>query len=155
MYHQFMQLAGVDITKEPMEIAPTYHYLMGGIKVDPDSQQSTIPGLFAAGECAAGLHGANRLGGNSLSDLVVFGRRAGLYAAEYAKRLARMPLLDEQQVAAGRGESLGDLPVLGARLLRSRGQVRPEAPLQRRHRAGDRDGPPASCRRSERRQSHL
>ncbi len=102
MYHQFMQLAGVDITKEPMEIAPTYHYLMGGIKVDPDSQQTTVPGLFAAGECAAGLHGANRLGGNSLSDLVVFGRRAGLYAAEYAKRLARMPLLDEEQV--GRAE---------------------------------------------------
>ncbi|HEY6959690.1 MAG TPA: FAD-binding protein, partial [Candidatus Limnocylindria bacterium] len=100
MYHQFMQLAGVDITKEPMEIAPTYHYLMGGIKVDPDSQQSTLPGLFAAGECAAGLHGANRLGGNSLSDLVVFGRRAGLYAAEYAKRLARMPMLDDAQVQA-------------------------------------------------------
>ncbi len=98
MYHQFMQLAGVDITKEPMEIAPTYHYLMGGIKVDPDSQQTTVAGLFAAGECAAGLHGANRLGGNSLSDLVVFGRRAGLYAAEYAKRLARMPLLDAAQV---------------------------------------------------------
>ncbi len=98
MYHQFMQLAGVDITKDPMEIAPTYHYLMGGIKVDPDSQQSTLPGLFAAGECAAGLHGANRLGGNSLSDLVVFGRRAGLYAAEYAKRLARMPLVDEATV---------------------------------------------------------
>ena len=98
MFHQFMQLAGVDITKEPMEIAPTYHYLMGGIKVDPDSQQSTVPGLFAAGECAAGLHGANRLGGNSLSDLVVFGRRAGLYAAEYAKRLARRPLIDEGEV---------------------------------------------------------
>ena len=99
MYHQFMQLAGVDITKEPMEIAPTYHYLMGGIRVDPDSQQSTVAGLFAAGECAAGLHGANRLGGNSLSDLVVFGRRAGLYAAEYAKRLARMPLLDDDAMA--------------------------------------------------------
>jgi succinate dehydrogenase / fumarate reductase flavoprotein subunit len=81
MYHQFMQLAGVDITKEAMEIAPTFHYLMGGIKVDPDSTQTTVRGLFAAGEVAAGLHGSNRLGGNSLSDLVVFGRRAGLYAA--------------------------------------------------------------------------
>ncbi len=98
MYHQFMQLAGVDITREPMEIAPTCHYLMGGVKVDPDSQQSTVAGLFAAGEVAAGLHGANRLGGNSLSDLLVFGRRAGLYAAEYAKRLARMPALDEERV---------------------------------------------------------
>ncbi len=98
MYHQFMQLAGVDITKDPMEIAPTYHYLMGGVKVDADSAQSTVPGLFAAGEVAAGLHGANRLGGNSLSDLLVFGRRAGLYAAEYAKRLARMPLVDASHV---------------------------------------------------------
>jgi succinate dehydrogenase / fumarate reductase flavoprotein subunit len=99
MYHQFMQLAGVDITKEPMEIAPTLHYLMGGVKVDADSAQTTVRGLFAAGEVAAGLHGANRLGGNSLSDLLVFGRRAGLYAAEYAKRLARMPMLDEEKVA--------------------------------------------------------
>jgi len=85
MYHQFKQLAGIDITKEPMEVGPTTHYIMGGIKVDGDSQMSTLPGLFAAGECAAGLHGANRLGGNSLSDLLVFGKRAGEYAAAYAK----------------------------------------------------------------------
>ncbi len=85
MYHQFMQLANIDITKVPMEIGPTTHYVMGGIQVEGDSQMSTVPGLFAAGECAAGLHGANRLGGNSLSDLVVFGKRAGEYAAKFAK----------------------------------------------------------------------
>ncbi|HTV40566.1 MAG TPA: fumarate reductase/succinate dehydrogenase flavoprotein subunit [Candidatus Sulfotelmatobacter sp.] len=85
MYHQFMQLANLDITKEPMEIGPTTHYIMGGIRVDGDSQMTTVPGLFAAGEAAAGLHGANRLGGNSLSDLVVFGKRAGEYAAKFAK----------------------------------------------------------------------
>jgi succinate dehydrogenase / fumarate reductase, flavoprotein subunit len=85
MYHQFMQLAGIDITKEPMEIGPTTHYIMGGIRVDGDTQMSTVPGLFACGECAAGLHGANRLGGNSLSDLIVFGKRAGEYAAAFAK----------------------------------------------------------------------
>ena len=85
MYHQFKQLADLDITKEPMEVGPTTHYMMGGIRVDGDSQMSSVPGLFAAGEVAAGLHGANRLGGNSLSDLVVFGRRAGRFAAEFAK----------------------------------------------------------------------
>jgi succinate dehydrogenase / fumarate reductase flavoprotein subunit len=85
MYHQFKQLADIDITKEPMEIGPTTHYMMGGVDVDGETQMSTIPGLFAAGECAAGLHGANRLGGNSLSDLLVFGRRAGEYAACFAK----------------------------------------------------------------------
>src|SRR5580698_1524543 len=84
MYHQFKQLADLDITKEAMEVGPTTHYMMGGIRVDGDSQMSNVPGLFAAGEAAAGLHGANRLGGNSLSDLVVFGRRAGLFAAEFA-----------------------------------------------------------------------
>jgi succinate dehydrogenase flavoprotein subunit len=84
MYHQFKQLADLDITKEPMEVGPTTHYMMGGIRVDGDSQMSSVPGLFAAGEAAAGLHGANRLGGNSLSDLVVFGRRAGRFAAEFA-----------------------------------------------------------------------
>src|SRR6202040_698305 len=86
MYHQFKQLADLDITKEPMEVGPTTHYMMGGIRVDGDSQMSNVPGLFAAGEAAAGLHGANRLGGNSLSDLVVFGKRAGKYAAEFAAR---------------------------------------------------------------------
>jgi succinate dehydrogenase / fumarate reductase flavoprotein subunit len=85
MYHQFKQLANVDITVEPMEVGPTTHYIMGGVRVDGDSQMSTVPGLFAAGEVGAGLHGANRLGGNSLSDLVVFGRRAGMYAAKFAK----------------------------------------------------------------------
>ncbi len=84
MYHQFMQLAGIDITKTPMEIGPTTHYAMGGIRVDGDTQMSTVPGLFACGECAAGLHGANRLGGNSLSDLIVFGKRAGESAAKFA-----------------------------------------------------------------------
>ena len=85
MYHQFKQLANLDITKEPMEVGPTTHYAMGGIRVNGDTQMTSIPGLFAAGECAAGLHGANRLGGNSLSDLIVFGKRAGEYAAKYAK----------------------------------------------------------------------
>ncbi|NJN43058.1 MAG: FAD-binding protein, partial [Flammeovirgaceae bacterium] len=85
MYHQFKELAGVDITKEPMEVGPTTHYIMGGVKVDADSQMTSVSGLFATGECAAGLHGANRLGGNSLSDLLVFGKRAGEHAALYAK----------------------------------------------------------------------
>jgi len=86
MYHQFKQLADIDITKEPMEVGPTTHYMMGGIKVDAETEMSTVPGIFAAGECAAGLHGANRLGGNSLSDLLVFGKRAGDHAAEFAKK---------------------------------------------------------------------
>jgi succinate dehydrogenase / fumarate reductase flavoprotein subunit len=86
MYHQFKELADLDITKEPMEVGPTTHYVMGGVRVDPDSQMSTIPGLYAAGECASGINGANRLGGNSLSDLIVFGKRAGEYAAEFVKK---------------------------------------------------------------------
>ena len=94
MYHQFKQLADLDITKEPMEIGPTTHYIMGGIRVDGDSQMTNVPGLFAAGECAAGLHGANRLGGNSLSDLLVFGRRAGEYAAAFAKAHAAGSVAD-------------------------------------------------------------
>jgi succinate dehydrogenase / fumarate reductase, flavoprotein subunit len=85
MYHQFKQLADIDITKEPMEVGPTTHYVMGGIHVNADTQMSTLPGLFAAGECASGINGANRLGGNSLSDLLVFGKRAGEYAAKFAK----------------------------------------------------------------------
>ena len=85
MYHQFKKLGDVDITNEPMEVGPTTHYIMGGIRVDADTQASTVPGLFAAGECAAGINGANRLGGNSLSDLIVFGKRAGEFAAKYAK----------------------------------------------------------------------
>jgi succinate dehydrogenase / fumarate reductase flavoprotein subunit len=86
MYHQFMVLADLDITKEAMEVGPTMHYIMGGIRIDADTQESTIPGLFAAGECAAGINGANRLGGNSLSDLIVFGKRAGEYAAQFARK---------------------------------------------------------------------
>ena len=85
MYHQFKQLADLDITEEPMEIGPTTHYIMGGVRVDADTQMSSVPGLFAAGECAAGINGANRLGGNSLSDIIVFGKRAGEFAAQYAK----------------------------------------------------------------------
>ncbi len=85
MYHQFKELGDIDITAQPMEVGPTTHYVMGGIRVDGDTQMSTVPGLFAAGECAAGLHGANRLGGNSLSDLIVFGKRAGEYAAAFAR----------------------------------------------------------------------
>ena len=85
MYHQFMQLANLDITTTPMEVGPTTHYIMGGIRVDADTQASTLPGLFAAGECASGINGANRLGGNSLSDLIVFGKRAGEHAAQFAK----------------------------------------------------------------------
>jgi len=99
MYHQFKELAGIDITTEPMEIGPTTHYVMGGVKVDSDSQMSTLPGLFAAGECAAGINGANRLGGNSLSDLLVFGKRAGEYAAAFAKD-SGAPAVDESQVTA-------------------------------------------------------
>ena len=87
MYHQFKELADLDITKEPMEVGPTTHYMMGGIRVDADTQMSTVPGLFAAGECAAGINGANRLGGNSLSDLLVFGKRAGEYAARHAREV--------------------------------------------------------------------
>ena len=97
MYHQFMQLADIDITKEPMEVGPTTHYVMGGIRVDADSQMSSVPGLFAAGECGAGLHGANRLGGNSLSDLLVFGQRAGEYAAQFAKENSASKI-DEEQI---------------------------------------------------------
>src|SRR5215218_1690383 len=87
MYHQFKELADVDITREAMEIGPTCHYVMGGVEVDPDTEAARVPGLFAAGEVAGGMHGSNRLGGNSLSDLLVFGRRAGLGAASYVDAL--------------------------------------------------------------------
>jgi succinate dehydrogenase flavoprotein subunit len=99
MYHQFKQLADIDITREPMEVGPTTHYVMGGVRVDGDTQMSSVPGLFAAGEVGAGLHGANRLGGNSLSDLLVFGMRAGKYAAEFAARQSS-PRVDAQQADA-------------------------------------------------------
>jgi succinate dehydrogenase / fumarate reductase flavoprotein subunit len=106
MYHQFKELADVDITKEPMEVGPTCHYVMGGIRVDPDTQAATVPGLFAAGEAAGGMHGANRLGGNSLSDLLVFGLRAGRYAAEHAATAGTRPSVDPEQVAAAEREAL-------------------------------------------------
>ena len=96
MYHQFKQLADIDITKEPMEVGPTTHYMMGGVRVDGDSQMSSVPGLFAAGEVGAGLHGANRLGGNSLSDLLVFGQRAGQFAAEFARHNGAASVDDDQ-----------------------------------------------------------
>jgi succinate dehydrogenase / fumarate reductase flavoprotein subunit len=105
MYHQFKELADLDITKEPMEVGPTTHYIMGGIRVDADSQESSIPGLFAAGECAAGINGANRLGGNSLSDLIVFGKRAGEYAAQFARKHAA-PRVDDGAVQRAMQESL-------------------------------------------------
>jgi succinate dehydrogenase / fumarate reductase, flavoprotein subunit len=101
MYHQFKELAEVDITAEPMEVGPTLHYFMGGVRVDADSQMSTVPGLFAAGECGAGLHGANRLGGNSLSDLIVFGKLAGTGAADYIRGLTSTPKASDDHVIAG------------------------------------------------------
>jgi succinate dehydrogenase flavoprotein subunit len=105
MYHQFKELADVDITKEPMEVGPTCHYMMGGIRVDAETAQSAVPGLFAAGEAAAGLHGANRLGGNSLSDLLVFGRRAGLAAANHAKEVSS-PAMNSAQIERAEKEAL-------------------------------------------------
>ncbi|MSR20215.1 MAG: fumarate reductase/succinate dehydrogenase flavoprotein subunit [Gemmatimonadetes bacterium] len=109
MYHQFKELAGVDITKEPMEVGPTMHYMMGGVRVEPDSQMSTtVKGLFAAGECGGGLHGANRLGGNSLSDLLVFGKRAGEYAAKFAAGNSAVKLGDDQ-VKLAESEALAPL----------------------------------------------
>jgi len=114
MYHQFKKLADVDITTTPMEVGPTAHYMMGGVRVDADTAASTVPGLFAAGECAGGMHGANRLGGNSLSDLVVFGRRAGLGAAEYAKGLAAAPAVDQSEADAQAAEMLAHFERSGA-----------------------------------------
>jgi succinate dehydrogenase / fumarate reductase, flavoprotein subunit len=105
MYHQFMQLANLDITKEPMEVGPTTHYIMGGVRVDAETQMSSVPGLFAAGEVAAGLHGANRLGGNSLSDLLVFGKRAGEFAAIFAKKYDAGHI-DAAQIEAAAREAL-------------------------------------------------
>ena len=105
MHHQFKELAGVDISKEPMEVGPTAHYVMGGVVVDAETQESTVPGLYACGEVASGLHGANRLGGNSLSDLIVFGKRAGEYAAKRAKDLAQ-PVIDDSKVHQAIAEML-------------------------------------------------
>jgi len=100
MYHQFKELAGVDITAEAMEVGPTCHYIMGGVRVDADSTAATVPGLFAAGEVAAGMHGANRLGGNSLSDLIVFGRRAGIGASDFAEGRGGTPSVDAAEVTS-------------------------------------------------------
>ena len=112
MYHQFEQLADIDITAEPMEVGPTTHYVMGGVRVDGDTQMSTVPGLFAAGECAAGINGANRLGGNSLSDLLVFGKRAGEYAAKYAKE--NQPGADQQRPSSTKSPKYAWRPSNGA-----------------------------------------
>ncbi len=113
MYHQFKQLADIDITAQPMEVGPTTHYMMGGVRVDGDTQMSTVPGLFAAGECAAGLHGANRLGGNSLSDLIVFGKLAGEHAATFAKERGATQVSREQVEAAAQ-RALVPLETAGA-----------------------------------------
>jgi len=121
MYHQFMELAEVDITKDEMEVGPTCHYVMGGIEVDPDTGAAATPGLFAAGECSGGMHGSNRLGGNSLSDLLVFGRRAGLGAADYVRALSSRPKVSEESL-----ESAAELalqPFNGPQ-----GQAKPENP---------------------------
>jgi len=109
MHHQFMELAGVDITKEPMEIGPTCHYVMGGVEVDPDSAATSVPGLFAAGEVSGGMHGSNRLGGNSLSDLLVFGRRAGDGAADYVEGLPSRPAASRADLDAAVAEALAPL----------------------------------------------
>jgi len=109
MHHQFKELADVDITKEPMEVGPAQHYVMGGVEVDPDTGQSLVPGLFAAGEVSGGMHGSNRLGGNSLSDLLVFGRRAGMGAVDYLGSLAGRPAVSDADVAAAEAEALAPL----------------------------------------------
>ncbi|RZU18804.1 succinate dehydrogenase / fumarate reductase flavoprotein subunit [Kribbella rubisoli] len=113
MHHQFKELADVDITKEPMEVGPTCHYVMGGVEVDPDTASSTVPGLFAAGEVAGGMHGSNRLGGNSLSDLLVFGRRAGMGAATYVDGLQERPKIDEADVDSAATEALAPFELEG------------------------------------------
>ncbi len=107
MYHQFKKLADVDITTTPMEVGPTAHYIMGGVRVDADTAASSVPGLFAAGECAGGMHGANRLGGNSLSDLLVFGKRAGAGAADYAQALPNLPSINAAEVEAAAAAVFG------------------------------------------------
>jgi succinate dehydrogenase / fumarate reductase flavoprotein subunit len=109
MYHQFKELADVDITKEPMEVGPAQHYVMGGVEVDPDTGAASVPGLFAAGEVSGGMHGSNRLGGNSLSDLLVFGRRAGMGAAGYLTGVGTRPAADEAEVEAAHAEALAPL----------------------------------------------
>jgi succinate dehydrogenase flavoprotein subunit len=109
MYHQFKELADVDITKEPMEVGPAQHYVMGGVEVDADSGAALVPGLFAAGEVSGGMHGSNRLGGNSLSDLLVFGRRAGAGAADYLDAIGARPAVSAAALAEARAEALAPL----------------------------------------------
>jgi len=114
MYHQFKELADVDITAEPMEIGPTCHYVMGGVEVDPDTQQSAVTGLYAVGECSGGMHGSNRLGGNSLGDLLVFGKLAGEHAAQVAAALGdARPHVDEADVKAASTSALAPFEVEG------------------------------------------
>ena len=114
MWHQFKELADVDITKEPMEVGPTCHYVMGGVEVDPDTEETKLPGLFAAGEVSGGMHGSNRLGGNSLSDLLVFGRRAGLGAAEYVDRTGdARPAVTDEMLADAEVEALAPFHIEG------------------------------------------
>ena len=148
MYHQFKELAGVDITKESMEVGPTCHYIMGGVRVDADTEATAVPGLFAAGEVAGGMHGANRLGGNSLSDLLVFGRRAGLAAAEYVKALAGKVNVDA--AASGGGGADPARAVRRARATRTR---TPSTPISRSacRRSSASSAPRASCGRRWRR----
>src|SRR5947208_7798308 len=109
MYHQFKELAGVDITREPMEVGPTCHYVMGGVEVDADTGAAVVPGLVAAGECSGGMHGSNRLGGNSLTDLLVFGRRAGLGAVEYIDALDGPIAVPEDEIEKAATEALAPL----------------------------------------------
>jgi succinate dehydrogenase / fumarate reductase flavoprotein subunit len=113
MYHQFKELADVDITQEPMEIGPTCHYVMGGIEVDPDTQVSAVPGLYSVGECSGGMHGSNRLGGNSLGDLLVFGKRAGEDAASYAAGLSARPAVSQDDVRAAQRTALAPFEPAG------------------------------------------
>ncbi|MEO5662659.1 MAG: FAD-binding protein, partial [Nocardioides sp.] len=114
MYHQFKELADVDITAEPMEIGPTCHYVMGGVEVDADTQESAVTGLYAVGECSGGMHGSNRLGGNSLGDLLVFGKRAGEAATAYANSLGETrPQVDEADVKAAQTSALAPFEVEG------------------------------------------
>ena len=109
MYHQFMELASVDITTTPMEVAPNCHYMMGGVRVNAETEAATVPGLFAAGEVAGGMHGADRLGGNSLFDLLVFGRRAGIVASDFAAGRSGECTVDDAEIEAVAAEALAPL----------------------------------------------
>ena len=152
MYHQFKELADLDITKEPMEVGPTTHYIMGGIRVNADTQESTIPGLFAAGECAAGINGANRLGGNSLSDLIVFGKRAG----EYAARAREEGHGAEGRRRRGRSRDEGVAGAVRSRRRRARIPTRCSTICRTRcRRSSASSASKAKCRRRSRRSGRL